>query len=628
MGKFTKDEEQLLKLFQSESNRRAEEEFARIFTENDTVRVAFINEDRAFTDGRNIVVDPAMDKLFSDEYAINNTLRVLGLPENSCSPWAALKLTTRAQDIHECLHIIYTKFPNPAATDKRSTTKARAMTLSMIGNVIEDAYIEAVGSSVYDNAEMYLKWGRISRMFVSQPSQGTVSRIFEESNVDSDEAVLLMYFINYMATDLLYPMADISEPIEECKEIIDKIKPLYMAGAAAASPMERHRYSCMIFDILEDFIPDSEEQIDRTYLDKITGGTETHSAFRCSPKQFVSDGKEMAVQRRLFTDLDGKRIDGKDILQQYIILSAEAECEYKEAEEEAEKSGTVIVLTGSDYGAAAIHSGIRIVQNHPKPNKNLSRAYQNILKQYRTSINKYNSRFERLLKAERECFEDKQLFGNGISSKNLCDVKKRYWYKKTVDEGIPDLAVLFMIDGSGSMWGERRNAALTSSVILHEVLSKQGIEHAFVEHRAIFYEPTVEHNVLVDFNGKDSEKYNLLALSAHQGTREGLSLFWAERYLAQKSIAQNKLIVVISDGLPAHQCDDNLYLPPASVMDTKNAAKKIVHRGTKIIAIALGGTEGSCYDELKQIYSQTIDCSDLKSLTGQLLKVISKELSR
>ncbi|MGN1119696.1 MAG: hypothetical protein ACI4Q4_05020, partial [Oscillospiraceae bacterium] len=125
MGKFTKDEEQLLKLFQSESNRRSEEEFARIFTENDTVRVAFINEDRAFTDGRNIVVDPAMDKLFSDEYAIKNTLRVLGLPDNSCSPWAALKLTTRAQDIHECLHIIYTKFPNPAATDKRSTTKAR-----------------------------------------------------------------------------------------------------------------------------------------------------------------------------------------------------------------------------------------------------------------------------------------------------------------------------------------------------------------------------------------------------------------------------------------------------------------------------------------------------------------------
>ena len=117
MSKFTHDEEELLKLFQSEENRRAEEEFARIFTENDNVRVAFINEDRAFTDGRNIVVDPAEDKLFSDREAIAKTLKFLHLPESSCSSWSALKLTTRSQNIHECLHIIYTKFPNQQALD-------------------------------------------------------------------------------------------------------------------------------------------------------------------------------------------------------------------------------------------------------------------------------------------------------------------------------------------------------------------------------------------------------------------------------------------------------------------------------------------------------------------------------
>ena len=57
-------------------------------------------------------------------------------------------------------------------------------------------------------------------------------------------------------------------------------------------------------------------------------------------------------------------------------------------------------------------------------------------------------------------------------------------------------------------------------------------------------------------------------------------------------------------------------------MDTRNAARKIIRRGTKIIALALGG---SCYDDLKQIYPEVIDCTDLKSLTGQLLKVISGE---
>lgn len=205
------------------------------------------------------------------------------------------------------------------------------------------------------------------------------------------------------------------------------------------------------------------------------------------------------------------------------------------------------------------------------------------------------------------------------------DVKKRYWYKRAVDMGVPDLAVLFMIDGSGSMNGERRGAAVTSSVILHEVLSKQEIEHAIVEHRAIFGEPEVHHNVLVSFHGKSSEKYNIMSITADEGTREGLSLFWAERYLAQNSIAEKKLIVVISDGLPAHVSDGIAYLPPVSVMDTRNAAQKIIRRGTKIIALALGSNGNSCYDELKQIYPETIDCTDLKNLTGQLLKIISRE---
>ncbi|MGN0691346.1 MAG: hypothetical protein ACI4K7_03250 [Oscillospiraceae bacterium] len=625
MSKFTQEEEGLLKLYQSEKNRRAEEEFARIFTENDNVRVAFINEDRAFTDGRNIVVDPASDKLFSDREAIANTLKFLGLPEDSCSSWDALKLTTRSQDIHECLHIIYSRFPNPDAVDERCTTKARMMTLVDIGNIIEDTYIEAVGASLYDNAEMFLKWGRVSRMFVKYPSEGTTQSRFREAGIDSAAAEKLMYIQNYMGTELLYPYVELPEPKDECAAYIEKVRPLYHAGAAAPSPMERHRYACMIFDILEELIPESEELLDRTYLENIIGGAETHSPFRCSAKPFVSEGREMAVTRGLFTDLDGKLIDGKDISEQYGKFIFDSECEFRIAAAEENISGEVIFINGYELGAAAMHSGIHIIENHPKPDKNMSKSYSNILKKYRTSINTYNSRFEQLLKADREYYEDKQLFGSGISSKNLGDVKKRYWYKRSVDSGVPDLAVLFMIDGSGSMRGERRGAAMISSVILHEVLSKQGIEHAIVEHRAIFNEPEVDHNVLVDFHGKEAEKYNLMAISADEGTREGLSLFWAERYLAQKSTAEKKLIVVISDGLPAHISDGIAYFPPVSVMDTRNAAQKIIRRGTKIIALALGGSGDSCYDDLKQIYPETIDCTDLKNLTGQLLKVISRE---
>ena len=42
----------------------------------------------------------------------------------------------------------------------------------------------------------------------------------------------------------------------------------------------------------------------------------------------------------------------------------------------------------------------------------LARAYLNIVKQYRTSINTYISRFEHLLNAEKDISEEKQLFGS------------------------------------------------------------------------------------------------------------------------------------------------------------------------------------------------------------------------
>jgi hypothetical protein len=47
------------------------------------------------------------------------------------------------------------------------------MVMGMISNIIEDAYIEAVGCSYFD-----LKFGRVSRLFSNHPSAGTVERKF------------------------------------------------------------------------------------------------------------------------------------------------------------------------------------------------------------------------------------------------------------------------------------------------------------------------------------------------------------------------------------------------------------------------------------------------------------------
>lgn len=78
-----------------------------------------------------------------------------------------------------------------------------------------------------------------------------------------------------------------------------------------------------------------------------------------------------------------------------------------------------------------------------------------------------------------------------------------------------------------------------------------------------------------------------------------------------------------------HSIDgDGCYLPPVSIKDSANAASKIMKCGTKIIAVALDDddSEGTCYEQLKDIYPATVACSDLKRLTGQLLEIVSKQL--
>ena len=171
--------------------------------------------------------------------------------------------------------------------------------------------------------------------------------------------------------------------------------------------------------------------------------------------------------------------------------------------------------------------------------------------------------------------EGKQLFGSHIESKRFGDIKKRYWVRRMPGIDVPELAVLLLIDGSGSMGWDLREGAMNAAVVMHEVLGKNNVPHAIVEHRAIYGEVLLEHKVLVSFGYKKNEKYNIPMLEAREGTREGLSLYWAEKYLSRYSDSENKVILMISDGAPAHTTGGAEYYPPVSSMDTANAAKRI-----------------------------------------------------
>lgn len=624
-GFLLKEENELLQEFQCDINIAIEEKFAEILSEKENVRVFFINENQAFTDGKSIVLDPAIDNLYKDYNALINTENWLKIDhELSSNAYNALKMITRSENIHESLHLIFTNFPIRVIKDKRASTKARSKALSLINNIIEDAFIEAAGCSLYDNLELYLLFGRVSRLFCNTPSEGTVDRAFSEMKKDKKPAPINLY-LNYMATLLLYPMIKQSKPNLSIRKYVRKTKDLFYKGSITGNPDERYKYSQEIFDIIEKLIPKSEDMINEEILVRMLGGIKTHSFNSSTTNLSESKGRAVIVTRRLFTDLDGNELPKRD----YNELFNNELITFTNITGEIDP--IFIELWGDDLNSSKINSGIKIIQKKPIIKLNMKRAYNNIYQKYKININSYNTKFSELLKAETMIRAEKLTFGSGISSKRMGDVKKRYWYKNTVDLDVPSLSVMLLIDGSGSMEGERRESAIVSSLILHEVLKNQKIEHSIIEHRAIYDEKEVIHNILVDFNCKEDEKYNIMSIDADGGTREGLSLLWADKYIKEHSNSDEKLIIVLSDGCPCHVVEDeNYYIPPVSIMDTKKSVNRINRGQTKIIAVALDNNsyEEPCYEDLKLIYPNVVSCTDLNKLTGQLLELISKELRK
>lgn len=626
----------ILSRFQCEPNREAEETFAQTFSEDDRVRLFFINENEAFTDGQNIVVDPAMNDLYADPNALSGIETYLKWdPFLSLDPWFALQVVTRAQTIHECLHVIYSDIPGALSRDPKLDSRNKKKTMALISNIIEDAYIEAVGCSVYDNLEQYIYFGRVSQMFATPKSAGTASRAFGASAPPSGSAcdtvpdpapqnMPLVRFLNHMALFLLYPFVRQDPPEADIADYVTKTDALFLEGCMAPGPDERYDYCSRIFDIILPLIPeDSETEVDLHSVQVRLSGGKTHDGEADTIGGTEHKGKKQAVTIRLFTDkYNNSRIPS---------ITAE---ELKKWIEELRKQQDVILeiisnqggsstaLSGKEIGGAR-HKAITVNENRPKIDPNLRRAYQNIVNKYRLSINSYNARFGRLLRAQVPGEDENYLFGSGISSRRLGDPNGRWWTRTVIGEGVPDMAVLLLVDGSGSMYGERRSSAVISSVILHEVLQKQEIPHAIIEHRGRFEAPQVDINILFGFHSKPEEKLNLMQIDAHGDNRDGLALYWAERYMDRMVQCNHRLLIVLSDGLPAHDYDD--YYPPESVEDTKLAVKKLMREGIRVIAVALdspGSTE--CYDDLKEIYPNIVACSDLSRLPGQILLQVSK----
>ena len=600
-----------LGLFLEGPNLDTETAFARAFAENGDVQLFFIRENAAYTDGRTIVVDPTFHDIYRNSRCIEEALWFLGWPDDiPMTPWRALKLVTRGLVIHECLHLLYSPLPALAYSDPDFTDSANArQTLATISNIVEDAYVEAAGASEYENAGFYLKFVRAA-----------VHAATCDAEPPADEKPLVKY-LNHMAQLLLFPVAGPCDPPPAIRAFVEKTEPLFRAAARLSAPQDRHECCKEICSLVAPLIPpDAEAVLSGDLLADLLPGHESHGG-AAPPSRLVSAGRPHPVRRGLFepeeTESDGDLDQLAKAIQSFNAEEDQAESARGRKDRHTAKFG------GNHVGASPLHKDIRIRETHPGVDRRMRSEYAGLCNRFRHAIDSCNARFLRLLRAQVPARNNRCLFGERLDSRRLADSGGRFWIRGERGIGVPDMAVLLLIDGSGSMDGPLRESAKAASVVLHEVLRKQGVEHAVAEHRAAFEAPEMDVNVLLDFAPGREEELNLLRLEADGDNRDGLALYWAERFIQRKTSCAHKWIVVLSDGLPHHRFDH--YTGVAAIRDTALAARKIAGRGTGVVAVALG-SGGHSPEALRAIYPETVICRNPGRLAEQLLQILSAKL--
>jgi len=615
-------DEEVVKIFLLPQNLKIEEAFCRTFSENNGLSLVFNHDNSPRTDGKKIFNDPQFLEIYRNIRVLCLTEQYLQIGERlSENCWNALKMVTRALSIHECLHLLFTDFSIMVGSDvKCRKSRNKRIILADIFNIIEDSFIETYGASVYDNILGYLKFIRMATANVNPPMTMDITENRQYKN--------LRDYMNYMTKFVLFsPFVKLENRNPEIEDYITRTKDLFLTGSVQGSCRQRYEYARKIFDIILPLIPDDndlwietmslQDEVESQIISRRT------AIFNNNPKNV--DTKR--ITRRLFNDLEGRPIltDGENINNQILLDLIEFEGDFQrinQANNTADGVVSVLIIP-QNYGLKNLfsHKNITIRQNKIGTHYNLKSQYDDIVSQYKSTINTYKTRIFDILQAQTEVRTDKMIFGQGISSKHLGDTKGRFWYKKMPGIDVPPLSVLFLIDGSGSMSGNRIHSAKIASVIMHEVLNFNNIEHCFVEHRAGSEKPEIEVNILVDFNSSVSSKYNIMTMNGDSDNRDSLALLWAEKYLGDNASNENKVIVIISDGQPAHEYDK--YYPPVSSQDTAQTVSRIFNRGTHVAAVALGE---ETYDNLKAIYPRLICCSDLTRLPAMLFGIVAKML--
>lgn len=615
-----------------ERNQISEEFFAKIFSKQKNTKLIYEPLDTAYTNGQEIHVTPAFQNLYKESTLFRQADNMLGYskkyPKLIFNVPNQIYFISHALLVHECLHIIYTDFTININADKEVEPKHKRL-LSSIHNIIEDAYIEAAGSSQFEEIKYLLL---LLRTLCGLKNN---QRTEEEEDQEIRQQPLIRY-MNYIIKKILFPVTKQEIPQDDIKKIIEKTEPLFYEGISQPSCRLRYYYSKKILnELIKSGIADQGQNEDpgKGLQDPNTGTLGNPDG---------NTGDEFDLDQDIFgrnlsdavKNAKSENSSSNNTLPEELLKSLQEELQknpnteklledlqqaMQESQSDTIKDNASQAKTNIKSGADldSVYNGkITYQEKTYSPQKKDQADYEQIKQTYKPTIKKYQ-KFINSIKSTAEIKESGYKYGTSIDSSNLADSKKRYWQRKVEDIETPELVVSLLIDGSGSMHGEKELAAKKASIILHEILTSAKINHRIAEFRSMD-DATAEHNILINYNHKENDKYNLISIDSNGCNRDGLAIRWALNDIL-KQPQPNKIIIVISDGMPSAYNDYS-----EAEADLKGSIKKAKTKKVPIIAIAL--EDEIVYQSLKQYYKNILYCRKLEKLPDMLAKIITETL--
>ena len=641
----------------SEASREDEEDYLRALTSHFDINLYFVDSDMAFTDGVNICVDPRLHGIYKEKWALERACVHVGLPKNLLADdYAAIKFVSRGLELHEAYHVLYTRFDlsRKLAKDKRAITAFRRKLLLDIDNIIEDAFIERAGAAEFDNTGHYFKilsttilllWQADILKQKNNPSveEQDMAPITPEDKKILKNINFINTFLNIANSELRSDarIGKISPPA--LAKLYAKAKPLFFAGAIECDPVKRIDYSRQIFDLLKRRLPKiTDERYEEIIkMEPVVPlipciNAKTHDGVKKTPS--MEPEKRVPAKVNPPSNHDGAGNDGgtgnhdnvSHDPKKLTVYLTPGHCSAAEIEEARKlinkfiEQGKMIEYVEVKDGyeiksmGKGLHEGITVTERKYPSDGSCKTDYRTIAHRNSLLIEKFKRRFYRELARSSYVRAEKLTLGRSIMSNRLWDVKGRYWVGSAPETVLPDIAVMLFIDGSGSMQGAKKANAIFASVVLCEVLEKNKVTFAVVEHRGD-YNGSVDINVLRPFKAKPQDKYNILRCDAYGGTRDGLTLLWAMDYFKKHTYAEKRLLIAITDGLP----EDKDYEAPVSHQDTKASVTALKKAGIETVALALVNDSYEL-SAIETIYDNIALCGNAEELPSKIMEVVGR----